>query len=201
VVRWDFERDPQTIEQPDNPWWSVLMIEKELDGPVDGWRAEVEFRVDGVGSDRPDGPPRLLGVYLRPDAPAYWNDLPTQRALRAVHNGDVLRELREWLSFVPTQGPAKVWIDAIERGRRSGRRGKSDDHYAVWAERRVRAEEIAPRTPNKWLAEQYGETVGAVSMILNRARNRGFLEGRPPRLSAKAEHLLRTIDAEGEVTQ
>lgn len=190
VVEWNMARDPETLGEAENAWWSTLVIEQDLDGPLAGWRAVIEFRMEDTGVVTRPAPPRIVEVRFRPDVPALWSELPTQRALRAVHLGSVLTQVRDWLGSVPMKHTARVWIDAIERGRRSGARGKSDAYYALWARRRVEAQEADPRRPIQWLSVRYGETVGAVNMLVLRAREHGFLEGKPPRLTAKAEEML-----------
>jgi hypothetical protein len=160
-----------------------------------GWRIDVEFEMTGRGIVRGNETPRIVELKHVPPESARWDDLPTQVALRKILQGNVLRDVYEWLAFTPLANMARPWIEAIDRGRRSGRSGKQLRFWAIWAQRRVEAEEAAPRRTTKWLAERYGETEGAVNMLVHRARNAGLLEGKPPRLTDLAEELLR--DHEG----
>src|SRR5690349_6345984 len=91
VQSWNWDRDSEK-------WWSILVVEQELQPPLAGWRAELELRMEGSGFVvSPKEAPRVVEVRFRPDDPAAWNDLPTQRALRKIHFGGVLDKLREWL--------------------------------------------------------------------------------------------------------
>lgn len=87
-------------------------------------------------------------------------------------------------------------LDDFDRVRRPGRRGRDDATYAVWAARYVKTCAAGSRRPIADLAKEHGETTRSVRDRVQRARERGLLEGgiqgRPGgRLTKKAERILR----------
>jgi hypothetical protein len=202
VTEWTFERtsperDDEGFAVGPGPGVSRLEVEQQLAGKMAGWTARAEFVLHEKGGPRPWSRIELSGVrFVPPAGSAGWFDVPTQNGLRAVHLGDLQDRIRDFMEATNTRLAAKTWLDAIARGRRPGRRGTTLRMYALWAERRVEAERQAPRRGViEWMAEQYGETPGAIKAFVHKARDKGLLEGNPPRLTDLARDVL-TFDEE-----
>jgi hypothetical protein len=183
IKKWGFYR-----RRGAQQWTSDLVVSSDLDGPLKGWRSEIEWHLT-EGAE-----PELREVRLRPIAQRHWHDVPTQAALRTLRHGSLRRDLLEWLGRVPADKLAILWIDAIHRSKRSGRAGTQDRTYAIWAVRRVEAQNADPRRPIKWMANRWGESDGAINMLVFRAKERGMLSGNPPVLTDLARRHLGSAD-------
>jgi hypothetical protein len=170
--------DPRTRQEDER-----MLAKTPLDGALTGWTAVVEFRLH-------KGRVVVSGVDLRPDDPPLWYSLPAGRALRRLNLGHVLDTVREILEQPMWATTSPAWVAAFNRGRRTGARGTSMLTYAQWAQRRVEAQEVDPTRPIKWLVERYGESERAINAFVWRARDKGLLTDRPPRLTPLAETIL-----------
>ncbi len=159
---------------------SVLMW-RDLDGDLTGWTVSVGFVLE-------DGAPLVrLVVFYNEDGPARVAE--AQRELRIT---EAQRGLQKIADAMPETFAR--WTSLVEG--RPGRRGTALARRAVWAKRRVLAEDQAKAAGQPviaWMAEKYRYSPGSVTQYVHKARAEGLLSPRdvkPPQLTAKALHLL-----------
>jgi hypothetical protein len=120
----------------------------------------------------------------------------TNRALRDLRLGDVPATAEQCLRNMATLGAGLDWLQAFESSRkRAGRRGVSDQTWAVIAARRIEAEQRAPRKAIRYMLRTWPDTFTSESSAhskVNEAKSHGMLEHGPDglRLTAKAQQYL-----------
>lgn len=174
------------------PMTETAFVSMELTGDLDGWRVEATFSLDE--GDVVHGP-----VTFTPGGRAPFGSL-TARAMRQLSLHEALAAMEDVLRNIDAQTPgepkiARPWVDALTAGRRPGSRGHDRSVYLLWAQRRVAAEEAAPKRPIKWMVEQWGDTYdeAAINKKVSQARDKGFLSpaGQPVSLTPQAKRLLK----------
>lgn len=129
--------------------------------------------------------------------------LPSSRLARRLLGGDLARQVEltlddPWLLW--NLGPA--WREVATTLRRTGRAGTDDMKYALWARRYVRALEVKPTAPVKYLEEKHHLSNGTIRQYVDRARRRDLLtrpdHPRRPggRLTQKALDLIGDLPEE-----
>lgn len=200
------EREPSAYFFPGDDGLEHAEIRRPLDGDLSGWDAVTDLMLDdedeirvGVIRFEPQGePPRVL-------------DAATGRALRSVSLASILDLLRQLVTLRP-EGRQEMaasdsavaraflsgeerWLTALNQGKRRGRARSDVKWLALWAQRRVEAQQADPRRPIKWMHETYGSSEASINALLHRARrNYELLEGTPPRLTDKALKILKGDD-------
>lgn len=168
--------------------------EQRLTGTLNGWtlNAHLTATEDGI---------KVGDLVLTPPADTYL-DAVASGGLRQLQLGHLYAEIERRVSRPGmVNGTGRVWLPALaKRNRRRGRAGRPLGFYAMWAQRRVEAEQVAPHAPIKWLVEEYGpqgETEATISQFIHRATDKGLLtypsEG-PRRLTAAGLAALEGAD-------
>ena len=164
--------------RPVGPGEEFLVIEQTMDGRLEGLAATI--RVD-LSSD---GELMLTSIQYTPTEPMPLASIGT-RALRELRHGDMLEILEKVLVRVTERdepGAAYLpYLTAVRRHKlRPGRGGTPDIVHAEVAQRRIQAEEKAPRRAIKYMVETWpGDftTESAAHSKINRAKRKGMLEG------------------------
>ncbi len=131
----------------------------------------------------------------------------TARLLREIKVGELARDVKGLISAtsdlvideVSGRTVERVWTRVIrDESSRPRSAGRSDEFYAAWAGRYLRALDEHPRAPYVLLAERYGVTVKEAQYLVARARSRCILTAQRQgkaggQLTAKGERLLRDL--------